>query len=156
VHAVRQDPQQKGLLYAGTETGVYVSFDDGGRWQSLQLNLPQSPIHDLVVKNSDLVVATHGRSFWILDQIAPLRQMNAETTNEVMTLLKPEVTYRLHWPEFFERRQPVGENAPSGAVLYYYFKSAPKGPATLEILDAQNKVIRQFSSVEKKKMETPP
>ena len=76
-HVVREDPKQKGLLYAGTETGIYVSFDDGSHWQSLRLNLPQTPIHDLIVKNDDLAVATHGRSFWILDNITPLRQWDA-------------------------------------------------------------------------------
>src|SRR5438093_8124252 len=77
VHAVREDPSQKEMLYAGTETGIYISFDDGAHWQSLQLNLPNTPIHDLVVKNDDLIVATHGRSFWILDDITPLRQTSA-------------------------------------------------------------------------------
>ena len=79
VHAVREDPKRKGLLYAGTELGVYVSFDDGAHWQPLQLNLPHSPIHDLVVKDDDLVVATHGRSFWVLDDLTPLRQVNAQS-----------------------------------------------------------------------------
>ena len=78
VHAVRQDPKRKGLLYAGTETGVFVSFDDGANWQRLQLNLPTSPIHDLVVKDDDLVVATHGRSFWVLDNLTPLRQVKRQ------------------------------------------------------------------------------
>jgi photosystem II stability/assembly factor-like uncharacterized protein len=155
-HSVREDPQQKGLLYAGTETGVYVSWDEGAHWQSLQLNLPQSPIHDLIVKNDDLVVATHGRSFWILDSIAPLRQLSANTANEGLFLFKPDASYRYHWPEFFERRQPVGANAPSGAVLYYYFKDKPKGPVTLDILDASGKVVRDFSSEDKKKAQTPP
>ncbi|HZQ23717.1 MAG TPA: hypothetical protein VFA89_13075 [Terriglobales bacterium] len=156
VHVVREDPRQKGLLYAGTESGVYVSFDDGARWQTLQLNLPQTPIHDLVIKNNDLVAATHGRSFWILDDITPLRQLNVESGNQRMALLKPEAAYRYHWPEFFERRQPVGENPPTGAMLYYYFKDKPKGAVTLEILDAQGKPVRTYSSEDKKKAETPP
>ena len=155
-HAVREDPRQKGLLYAGTETGIYISWDDGAHWQSLQLNLPQSPIHDLIVKNDDLVVATHGRAFWILDSIAPLRQLTSSTANEGLFLFKPDASYRYHWPEFFERRQPVGANAPAGAVLYYYFKDKPKGPVTLDVLDASGKVIRDFSSEDKKKAETPP
>jgi len=155
VHAVREDPRQKGLLYAGTESGIYVSFDNGAHWQSLQLNLPGTPIHDLVVKNDDLVVATHGRSFWILDDITPLRQLSAHANDE-MALYKPDTTYRMHWPQFFERRQPVGQNPPTGALLTYYFKSAPKGPVTLEVLDAQNKLVRRYSSEEKKKAETPP
>jgi photosystem II stability/assembly factor-like uncharacterized protein len=156
VHAVREDPGQKGLLYAGTETGVYVSWDNGANWQSLQLDLPTTPIHDLVVKNNDLVVATHGRSFWILDDITPLRQISAQAASSPVILYKPETTYRLHWPEFFERRQPVGQNAPRGALVSYYFKTAPKSEVTLEILDAQGAVVRKYSSVEKKEAETPP
>jgi len=156
VHAVREDPAQKGLLYAGTETGVFVSWDNGANWQPLQLNLPTTPIHDLVVKNNDLVVATHGRSFWILDDITPLRQLSAQAANAAMILYKPAATYRLHWPEFFERRQPVGQNAPRGAVVSYYFKTAPKGEVTLEILDAQGAVVHRYSSVDKKEAETPP
>jgi hypothetical protein len=156
VHAVREDPKQKGLLYAGTETGVYVSFDDGAHWQTLRLNLPQTPIHDLIVKNNDLVVATHGRSFWILDDISPLRQLNPQAASQDMALYQPSTTYRLHWPEDYERRQPVGPNPPTGAVISYYFKAAPKGEVTLEILDSGGKVVREFSSVDKKKAETPP
>jgi photosystem II stability/assembly factor-like uncharacterized protein len=155
-HAVREDPKQKGLLYAGTETGIFISWDDGAHWQTLQLNLPQSPIHDLIVKNDDLVVATHGRSFWILDSIAPLRQLGSNTANEALLLFKPDAAYRYHWPEFFEHRQPVGASAPSGAVLYYYFKDKPKGPVSIDILDAGGKVLRNFSSEDKKKAETPP
>jgi len=155
VHAVREDPRQKEMLYAGTETGIYISLGDGAHWQSLQLNLPNTPIHDLVVKNDDLIVATHGRSFWILDDITPLRQTSTQRNDE-MILYKPPTTYRMHWPLFFELRQPVGENPPRGALVTYYFKAAPKGPVTLDILDSQNRVVRQFSSVEKKKTETPP
>jgi len=155
-HVVREDPKQKGLLYAGTETGIYVSFDDGAHWQSLQLNLPQTPIHDLIIKNDDLAVATHGRSFWILDNITPLRQAASSSSSEDMTLYKPEITYILHWPEFYEKRQPVGENPPVGAVLYYYLKSTPKGPVTLEVFDSENKLVRKFSSEDAKKAATPP
>jgi len=155
-HAVREDPKQKGLLYAGTETGVYVSFDDGAHWQNLKLNLPTSPIHDLIVKGDDLAVATHGRSFWVLDDITPLRQLSAHSDKEDMILYKPGVTYRFRWPDEYERRQPVAPNPPSGAIISYYFKSAPKGEVKLEILDAQGKVARSFSSVDKKEAETPP
>jgi photosystem II stability/assembly factor-like uncharacterized protein len=158
VHAVREDTERPGLLFAGTETGVYVSFDGGAHWQTLQLNLPMSPIHDLVVKNNDLAVATHGRAFWVLDDISPLRQAGADSANQAAILLKPSVAYRMRWPDFFERRQPVGENAPNGAVLYYYVKDAPKEKedVTLEILDAQNKLVRKYSNLDKKKAETPP
>jgi photosystem II stability/assembly factor-like uncharacterized protein len=152
-HVVREDPKQKGLLYAGTETGIYVSFNDGSNWQSLQLNLPSSPIHDLIVKNDDLAVATHGRSFWVLDDLSPLRQLGGQGD---MVLYKPPTTYRLLWPEEYERRQPVAPNPPLGAVISYYFNAAPKDEVTLEILDSQGKTVRKYSSVEKKEALTPP
>jgi len=156
VHAVREDPQQKELLYAGTETGMFVSFDGGANWQTLQLNLPQTPIHDLVVKNDDLVVATHGRSFWILDDITPLRQLSDQMAKADVYLYKPPAMFRTYFPENFERRQPVGENPPHGAVISYYFKSAPKAEVTLQVLDAQGTLVREFSSIDKKEHETPP
>src|SRR5208282_3988532 len=154
-HAVREDPVRKNLLYAGTETGIYVSFDGGANWQSLQLNLPNSPIHDLIVKNDDLVVATHGRSFWILDDLTPLRAAGTQAATATM-LYKPRLTYRLRWPDFFERHQPVGDNPPTGAIIYYYFPTAPKGTVALEFLDASGKVVRRYSNEEKKEAETPP
>jgi photosystem II stability/assembly factor-like uncharacterized protein len=156
VHAVREDPAQKELLYAGTETGIYVSFDSGADWQPLQLNLPQSPIHDLVIKNADLVVATHGRSFWILDDITPLRQLSDQVAKADIYLYKPPVMYRTYFAEFYDRHQPVGENPQHGAVISYYFKTAPKGEVTLQIIDSQGTVVREFSSIEKKEAETPP
>ena len=155
-HAVREDPVRKNLLYAGTETGIYVSFDGGAKWQSLQLNLPNSPIHDLIVKNDDLVVATHGRSFWILDDLTPLRAVKTTQAATEAVLYKPRLTYRLRWPDFFERHQPVGENPPTGAIIYYYLPYVPKGVVTLEFLDASGKVVRHYSNEEKKEAETPP
>ena len=139
VRAVREDPKRRGLLYAGTELGVYVSFDDGAHWQSLQLNLPISPIHDLVVKDDDLVVATHGRSFWVLDDLTPLRQVNDQVAQADMKLYEPQTAVRLHYPEEVDTRQAAGTNPPPGAIIDYYFKDAPKGEVTLEILDAQGK-----------------
>jgi len=156
VHVVREDPVKPGVLYAGTETGVFISYDAGANWQSLQLNLPVSPIHDLVLKNNDLVVATHGRSFWILDDISPLRQLAGHSPEGAMLLLDPAPTFRVHFPDQFERRRPVGENPPNGAIVTYYFKSAPKGEVTLDILDDKGALIRRYSSVEKKQSETPP
>jgi photosystem II stability/assembly factor-like uncharacterized protein len=156
VHVVREDPVKPGVLYAGTETGVFISYDAGANWQSLQLNLPVSPIHDLVLKNNDLVVATHGRSFWILDDISPLRQLAGHSPEGEMLLLNPAPTYRVHFPDQFERHRPVGENPPNGAILTYFFKTAPKGEVTLEILDDKGALIRRYSSVEKKQSETPP
>ncbi len=156
VHVVREDPAKAGLLYAGTETGIYVSFDNGANWQSsIQLNLPTTPIHDLVVKNNDLVVATHGRSFWILDDITPIRGA-ASLTPSGNGLYVADTVYRLHFPMEVDRRRPVGENPPKGAIVTYYLKSAPKGEVTLEILDDKGTVVRKFSSVEQKEAETPP
>jgi photosystem II stability/assembly factor-like uncharacterized protein len=154
--AVREDPKRKGLLYAGTELGVYFSLDDGAHWQPLQLNLPQSPIHDLVVKDDDLVVATHGRSFWVLDDVTPLRQIDAQKSFADMVLYQPQTALRLHYPEEFDKRQPVGDNPPPGAIIDYYFKAAPKGEVTLDVLDNQGKLVRHLSSKEKKENEQPP
>ncbi|HYX69481.1 MAG TPA: hypothetical protein VE825_10135, partial [Terriglobales bacterium] len=157
VHAVREDPKRKGLLYAGTEQGVYVSFDDGGQWQPLQLNLPRTPIHDLVIKDDDLIVATHGRSFWVLDDVEPLRQLSAELTKEDVIFYRPAASYRLQWPGEVPRRQPVGENPPQGAVFDYFLKEAPKDAVTLEIFDSQGKLVRKYASkAEKKTEEQPP
>ncbi len=148
VHAVREDPKRKGLLYAGTETGVFVSLDDGAHWQPLQLNLPSTPIHDLVVKDDDLVVATHGRSFWILDDITPLRQLDPTMAAAEVYLYAPRLTYRTRIGHTPLRGRPLGENPPAGAILSYYLKSAPKDEITLEILDSAGKPIRKFSSRE--------
>jgi photosystem II stability/assembly factor-like uncharacterized protein len=158
-HAVREDPVRRNLLYAGTETGIYVSFDGGANWQSLQLNLPNAPIHDLIVKNDDLVVATHGRAFWILDDLTPLRAAAGTTTGQAPTesvLYKPRLAHRLRWPDFYERRQPVGENPPNGAIVYYYLSTAPKGVVALEFLDSSGRLVRRYSNEEKKEAETPP
>jgi photosystem II stability/assembly factor-like uncharacterized protein len=156
VHAVREDPKRRGLLYAGTELGVFVSFDDGGHWQPLQLNLPVTPVHDLVVKDDDLVVATHGRSFWVLDDITPLRQLNAQSTQTDVILYQPQTALSLNYPTEFDKRQPVGENPPAGAVIDYFFKTAPKDEVTLDILDLQGKLVRHLSSKEKKENDQPP
>jgi photosystem II stability/assembly factor-like uncharacterized protein len=156
VHAVREDPKQRGLLYAGTELGMFVSFNDGVQWQPLQLNLPVSPIHDLVVKDDDLVVATHGRSFWILDDITPLRQVNAQSVQVDALLYRPQTALRLHYPTEFDKRQPVGENPPAGAIINYFLKTAAKDEITLDILDAQGKLVRHLSSKEKKTDDQPP
>jgi photosystem II stability/assembly factor-like uncharacterized protein len=155
VHAVREDPTCKGLLYAGTETGIWVSFDDGGHWQPLQLNLPVTPIHDLVVHGKDLIVATHGRSFWILDDLAPLREMSPSIASEPAHLFAPSPAVRTRIGHVNPRRHPVGENPPDGAIVYYWLKEEPKEPAKLELLDAQGKVIRSFNSEEKKTAEAP-
>jgi len=147
VHAVKEDPKRKGLLFAGTETGVYVSFDDGGHWQSLRLNLPEAPVDDLVVKGDDLILATYGRSFWSLDDISPLRQMSAGAQGEDAHLFTPAEALRFQGPGFFITTGiPVGQNPPAGAVIYYSLKDKPKDAVTLEILDAQGKTVRKYSS----------
>jgi len=156
VHALREDPKKRGLLYAGTELGVFFSFDDGAHWQPLQLNLPQSPIHDLVVKDDDLVVATHGRSFWVLDDVTPLRQVTGQSAGADMVLYQPQTALRLHYPEEIDKKQPAGDNPPPGAIIDYYLKTAPKDEVTLDILDAAGKRVRHLSSKEKKESEQPP
>jgi photosystem II stability/assembly factor-like uncharacterized protein len=155
VRAVRQDPKQKNLLYAGTELGAYVSFDDGAHWQPLQLNLPNSPVTDLVVKGDDLVAATNGRAFWILDDVTPLRQLDKAASAD-FALYAPASAYRLRTLDQVDRRRPVGENPPGGAILDYYFKSEPSEEVTLEISDAQGNLVRRYSSKEQKKTEQPP
>ena len=146
-HAIREDPKRKGLLYAGTENGIYISFDDGAHWQSLKLNLPTTPIHDLTLKGDDLIVATHGRAFWVLDDIAPLRQMTAAATSDEAHLYQPSPTIRFRGPGFtLPASVPVGSNPPAGAVIYYSLKSAPKEQVTLEVLDARGKLVRKYSS----------
>jgi photosystem II stability/assembly factor-like uncharacterized protein len=156
VHAVREDPKRRGLLYAGTELGIFVSFDDGAHWQPLQLNLPVSPIHDLLVKDDDLVVATHGRSFWILDDITPLRQVNAQSAQMEAILYQPQTALRLHYPSEIDKRQPVGDNPPAGAIINYFLKTAATDEVVLDILDEQGKLVRHLSSKEKKENDQPP
>jgi photosystem II stability/assembly factor-like uncharacterized protein len=155
VHAVREDPGRKGLLYAGTETGVWVSFDDGLHWQTLQNNLPTTPIHDLIVHGNDLAVATHGRSFWVLDDLSPLRQITSATPTEDAHLFTPAAGIRTRIGHSSRRRYSVGENPPEGAIIYYQLKEKPKDSAKLEILDTQGRVIRSFSSEKKKTDEAP-
>jgi photosystem II stability/assembly factor-like uncharacterized protein len=152
VHAVREDPLRKGLLFAGTETGVYVSFDDGELWQPLQLNLPSTPIRDLVVKGNDLVVATHGRSFWILDDISALRQMTAESVAAGSYLYRPGTAIRIRKNEGHDTplqpETPAGKNPPPGAIIDYSFNAAPSGEVTLEIMDSAGVLVRKYSSSE--------
>ena len=156
VRSVREDPVRKGLLFAGTETGVFFSVDDGENWQTLKLNLPPVPVHDLAIHQDDLVAATHGRSFWVLDDIAPLRQIDSSSADAEMILYKPQPALRLHYPDQIERRGPLGDDPPPGAIIDYYFKSAPKDEVKLEIFDSNGKLVRSLSSREKKEFEQPP
>jgi len=150
VRAVREDPVRKGLLFAGTELGVYFSLNDGDSWQPLQLNLPVSPEHDLVIKDNDLVVATHGRSFWVLDDISPLRQIDAKVASAQAYLFAPATAMRIRASANHDtplpREEPAGENPPPGAIFYYYLKSAAQGEVKLEVFDSQSQVVRAYSS----------
>jgi photosystem II stability/assembly factor-like uncharacterized protein len=153
VRAVREDPVRKGLLFAGTELGVYFSLDDGDHWQPLRLNMPAVPVHDLVIKDNDLVVATHGRSFWILDDISPLRELAPRVTAAPAFLFRPAKAVRIRastnqdtplTPEL-----PAGENPPPGAILYYYLKSSTENEVRMEVLDSHLQVVRAYSSHDK-------
>ena len=153
VNAVREDPVRRGLLYCGTEQAVYFSIDDGEHWQPLRLNMPATSIRDLVVKDDDLVVGTHGRSFWILDDVTSLRQIAANTTSQNAVLFKPQLATRVkrsvHTDTPFPPEEPAGQNPPDGAIINYYLKAKSATPITLEILDSQNKLVRRFSSDDK-------
>ena len=152
VNAVREDPKRKGMLFAGTEREVYVSFDDGDHWQSLRLNMPASSIRDLIVKDDDLAVATHGRGFWILDDITPLRQLDAKVAEADAFLFKPTTAMRVRWNMNTDTPLPpdetTGQNPPEGAIINYYLKAGANGPIALEILDSDNKVVRRYSSAD--------
>jgi len=150
LNCVREDPLRKGLLYACTELGVYVSFNDGDSWQSLQLNMPASSVRDLVVHGDDLVIATHGRSFWILDDVTSLRQMNPQVAAADLWLFKPATAYRVR-PGSDEGTpvpmdEPLAENPPDGTVVDYWLKDKAKGPVELDIFDANGALVRRFSS----------
>src|SRR5580704_14592878 len=153
VNVVREDPVRQGLLFAGTERAVYVSFNDGDSWQSLQLNLPASSMRDLVVHNDDIVVGTHGRSFWILDDITSLRQFSDQVTGSSAFLFKPGLAYRVrrnvNTDTPLPPEEPAGKNPPDGAIFDYYLQAATAGPVTLQILDANGKIVRAFSSTDK-------
>lgn len=148
INVVREDPKQKGLLFAGSERAVYVSFDDGEHWQTLRMNLPASSIRDLIIKDDDIVVATHGRGFWIMDDINSLREITNQRINN-STLYKPSVTYRVRWDMNTDTplppEEPGGQNPPDGAAIDYYLDN-DKSNVTLEIFDSKGNSIRKFSS----------
>jgi len=150
VNVVREDPERPGLLFAGTEQAIYVSFDDGDNWQSLRLNMPATSMRDLVIKDDDIAVGTHGRSFWILDDITPLRQITPEVVESSAFLLEPQQAWRFRWNKNTDtplpQGEPVGENPPDGAIINYYLGANTRGPVTLEILTESGEVIRHFSS----------
>jgi len=149
VRGVREDTEKKGLLFAGTEFGVYISFDDGDQWQSLQLNLPVTSVRDLTIHGEDLIVATHGRSFWILDNITPLRQAVDAAKVNAFWLYHPAPAVRIDNDSFpgtpLPPEEPTAENPPAGAVIDYFLKS-PASAVSLEIIDTHQKVVHRFSS----------
>jgi photosystem II stability/assembly factor-like uncharacterized protein len=152
INVVREDPHHRGLLLAGSEQCVYVSFDDGGHWESLRLNMPATSIRDLVFKDADVVVGTHGRSFWILDDISPLRQLAGGKAVADAVLYKPEPAIRIRWDMYTDTPlpgdEPAGENPPDGAIIDYYLKGDESTPVTLEILDGAGKQVRHYSSTD--------
>ena len=153
INTVREDPLRKGLLFAGSERAVYVSFDDGEHWQSLRLNMPATSIRDLVIKDDDIVVGTHGRSFWILDNITLLRQVNNQLIAKSTILYKPQTAIRVRWNMNSDtplpQEEPAGENPPDGAIIDYYLKEKLTNAMQLEIIDAQGKLIRKYSTNDK-------
>ncbi|HTD72398.1 MAG TPA: hypothetical protein VK652_02645 [Steroidobacteraceae bacterium] len=153
VHVVREDPVRRGLLYAGTELGAFVSFDDGAHWSPLQHGLPVTPIHDLTMHGADLIAATHGRGFWILDDVTPLRQAKG---NEDLTLYSPETALRLHYPDQVNSRRPVGANPPAGAIIDYVLPADATTELTMDIVNAKGELIRHLSSTKTNKEIQPP
>ncbi|HUE40385.1 MAG TPA: hypothetical protein VMO75_00505 [Chthoniobacterales bacterium] len=148
VNAVREDPVRKGLLFAGAEKGVCVSFDDGANWESLRLNMPATSVRDVIIKNDDLVAATHGRGFWILDDITPLRQLDRNKVDNF--LFKPQTALRVRFslnPDTpLPPDEPAGENPPDGAMIDYFLAQDATGPVTLEIKNSKGQSVRKYSS----------
>ena len=153
VQTIKEDPQRRGMLFAGTERAVFLSFDDGDHWQSLQLNLLPASMRDLVFHENDLIVATHGRGFWVLDNIAALRQLSPSMTQADAILFQPADAIELlpggdnGTP--LPRDEPIADNPPGGALIDFYLKTNASGPVTLEILDPSGEVIRRYSSEDK-------
>src|SRR6266566_2922176 len=161
VRVVREDPGRKGLLFAGTEQGVYVSFDDGDHWQSLRLNMPVVAIHDLAIEQDDLIAATYGRSFWILDDVTPLRQADAHTASSGAHLFAPRAAIRVRRDENQDTplppEIPAGKNPPDGAILNYFLPAKSSADIQLQIYDANGNLVRSFwSAAEAKEPEEAP
>jgi photosystem II stability/assembly factor-like uncharacterized protein len=152
INTVREDAERKGLLFAGSENAVYVSFDAGEHWQTLRLNMPATSIRDLVIKDDDIVIGTHGRSFWILDNITPLRQVQSATSVHDIVMFKPQKAMRIRWNMNTDTplppEEPAGQNPPDGAAIDIALKSDAKTPVVIEIYDQQNKLIRKISSTD--------
>ncbi len=153
INAVREDPKRKGLLFAGSERAVYVSFDEGENWHSLRLNMPATSIRDLVIKDDDIVVGTHGRSFWILDDITLLRQATPSVKMADVTLFAPQTAMRVRWNLWTDtplpQEEPAGQNPPEGAIINYFLKEKAQNEVVLEIFNAAGQSVRRFSSNDK-------
>lgn len=153
VNVVRADPVRQGLLYCGTERGVFVSFDDGAHWQTLQRNLPATSVRDIAVHDADLVLATHGRGFFVLDDIAALRQLDAEMARAAFWLFSPEPAYRVHLPAFtgtpLPQDEPIAPNPPEGAYIDYWLRETTHAPLMLDIHDASGALVRHYSSADR-------
>ena len=151
INVVKEDPVRKGLLFAGSERAVYVSFDNGENWQSLRLNMPATSIRDLVIKDNDLVIATHGRSFWILDDISPLRQLNKPLISQSDFIYKPQNACRVRWNMNTDtplpQEEPAGQNPPDGAIINYYLNNNSNN-VRLEIIDSKGNIIRRYASID--------
>ena len=149
VNAVREDPEREGLLFCGTEREVCFSVDDGANWQPLRLNMPATSVRDIVIHGDDLVAATHGRSFWILDDITPLRQVSASTADSAAVLFAPEQAWRVRWNTNTDTplppEEPAGENPPDGAIINYYLQARPVHPVTLEIRNGRGELVRRYA-----------
>jgi photosystem II stability/assembly factor-like uncharacterized protein len=154
LHAIREDPKRRGLLYAGTEHGISFSRDDGATWQELKLNLPTVPVHDLIVKDNDLVLGTHGRSVWVLDDLTAVREWSPEVARKDMHLFPPQPAYRYRYHVAFGGK-PIGTNPPVGVPIQYALKQKPKDVITLEVLDPQGKQVVLLKSKEKPKKPKP-
>ena len=158
VRVVREDPKRKGLLYAGTDTGVFISWDDGDHWQSFSLNLPPTPVTDLQVHDNDLTISTFGRGLWILDNVTGLREMTTEVASSDVYLFKPETGMRVRWDNYQDTPYPVetpaGQNPPDGAMIDYFLKN-PSGELTLTIYDENEVEVAKFTS-EAKPVQYPP
>ena len=150
---VRADPKRAGLLYAGTEFGMYISFDDGANWKPFQLNLPIVPITDLTIKNDNLIAATQGRSFWLIDDLTPLHQLNETIAKSDFHLYKPMPSYRMNGGQAGRRGQPKNEglNHPNGVMVHFYLKDTTKATVALEILEMNGTLIKKFSTKPDKK-----
>jgi len=153
VQTIKEDPERRGLLFAGTERTVFVSFDDGDHWQSLQLNLPPASMRDLSIHEKDLIVATHGRGFWIIDNMSALRQINNETARARAVLFQPAEAIQVIAGSDngtpMPRDEPLAENPAAGAAIDYYLKTNSSGMVTLEILDPSGEMVRRYSSDDK-------